>query len=43
MQAENSAVEARKTLGVARIGKFDPWFYAEHLEVIIRLVTGALG
>jgi hypothetical protein len=43
MQAENSAVEARKALGVARIGKFDPWVYAEYLKVIIRLVTGALG
>jgi hypothetical protein len=43
MQAENSAVEARKALGVARIGKLDPWVYAEYLKVIIRLVTGTLG
>jgi len=34
-QAEKSAVEARKVLGVSPIGKLDPWLYAEHLEVII--------
>ena len=34
-QAEKSAAEAREALGVPRIGKLDPWAYAEHLKVIL--------
>jgi len=34
-QAERSAVEARKLLGITPLGKLDPWRYAEHLKVII--------
>lgn len=34
-QAEKSAAEARKMLGVHRIAKLDPWAYADHLNVIL--------
>jgi hypothetical protein len=34
-QAEKSAAEARKALGMTRIGKLDPCAYAAHLNVII--------
>lgn len=34
-QAEKSAVEARKVLGIPRIGKLDPWAYADHLKVVL--------
>lgn len=34
-QAEKSAAEARRALSVNRIGKLDPWRYAEHLKVVV--------
>ena len=34
-QAEKSAAEARKALGVPKNGQLDPWVYAEHLKVIV--------
>lgn len=41
-QAEKSATQARKALGVPKIGKLNPWAYADHLKVII-LDFGKLG